>query len=107
MYAPVLLLPAPIFSLFPYTTLFRSRGSDRRSSRSCIAAALVEERSVQRRALDGLLHLCGGDRGCIDDGRLQYTHRSEEHTCELQSRRDLVCGRLLEKKKVVCIGLCA
>src|SRR5690349_21914153 len=34
-----------------------------------------------------------------DDLRLLTKHRSEEHTSELQSRRDLVCRLLLEKKK--------
>src|SRR5438874_8217260 len=29
--------------------------------------------------------------------------RSEEHTSELQSRRDLVCRLLLEKKKIICV----
>src|SRR5438874_6699172 len=36
-----------------------------------------------------------GDRSVRDHGE----HRSEEHTSELQSRRDLVCRLLLEKKK--------
>src|SRR5699024_12448683 len=74
----------PISTLFPYTTLFRS--------------------SVQTGSLDGGGHFAfiecvtvfwGGDhwrRG--SDG-----HRSEEHTSELQSRFDLVCRLLLEKKK--------
>src|SRR6266496_4132642 len=35
------------------------------------------------------------DRSCYENGRVQ----SEEHTSELQSRRDLVCRLLLEKKK--------
>src|SRR5690349_23479957 len=60
----------PRSTLFPYTTLFRSRDRGR-------VGALGD---LQR-----------GDRG----GR----HRSEEHTSELQSRRDLVCRLLLEKKK--------
>src|SRR5215469_3849467 len=60
----------PRSTLFPYTTLFRSRSSGRwrRSSRR------APRRSWPRR-------------------------RSEEHTSELQSRRDLVCRLLLEKKK--------
>ena len=35
--------------------------------------------------------------------RHQYSFRSEEHTSELQSRSDLVCRLLLEKKKKKCI----
>src|SRR6266576_2044371 len=63
----------PRSTLFPYTTLFRSR----RRSRS---------RKRWRRA-----------RRCS----CSTTSRSEEHTSELQSRRDLVCRLLLEKKKEV------
>src|SRR2546428_10072355 len=70
----------PRSTLFPYTTLFRSLG---------------------------LAHLAGiGDlavEGGSVDGALQVaqpagTERSEEHTSELQSRSDLVCRLLLEKK---------
>src|SRR6266496_1339303 len=60
----------PRSTLFPYTTLFRSW---RRRGRRCAPAA--------------------GDRGG------GFGQRSEEHTSELQSRRDLVCRLLLEKKK--------
>src|SRR5690349_22725155 len=69
----------PRSTLFPYTTLFRSirraprrrrQGSDRRVRRVDLRPALVAE-----------------------------AERSEEHTSELQSRRDLVCRLLLEKKK--------
>src|SRR6266496_1012126 len=60
----------PRSTLFPYTTLFRS-SSDRDDA----------DDQVRR---DGLR---------LDAGR------SEEHTSELQSRRDLVCRLLLEKKK--------
>src|SRR5438105_9491966 len=66
----------PRSTLFPYTTLFRS---DRR----CAA------RSCQRDARISAVFL-------IDDGTKD---RSEEHTSELQSRVDLVCRLLLEKKK--------
>src|SRR6266576_4589018 len=59
----------PRSTLFPYTTLFRPRGRARCPGRGRPAT------SHQRRS------------------------RSEEHTSELQSRRDLVCRLLLEKKK--------
>src|SRR5437899_9000793 len=61
----------PRSTLFPYTTLFRSRGQPRRTSRQH--------------------HHPADDRA----GRA----RSEEHTSELQSLRHLVCRLLLEKKK--------
>src|SRR6266536_2871511 len=63
----------PRSTLFPYTTLFRSSGGRRRRA---------ERRS--RRL-----------------GRHRARPRSEEHTSELQSRVDLVCRLLLEKKKAV------
>src|SRR5207249_7317000 len=63
----------PRSTLFPYTTLFRSRTTS--------SASAVE--SSSSRALPARLP--------------QW--RSEEHTSELQSRFDLVCRLLLEKKK--------
>src|SRR5690349_23646908 len=68
----------PRSTLFPYTTLFRSRS--RRS------------RSGAARRLGAPLRVLAADERDPGD-------RSEEHTSELQSRRDLVCRLLLEKKK--------
>src|SRR5438067_10559764 len=67
------------FTLFPYTTLFRSRL--RRGLRP------ADGRVGPRR-----------DPGLLGDDLLR-PERSEEHTSELQSRFDLVCRLLLEKKK--------
>src|SRR5439155_5241644 len=84
--------PPPHSTLFPYTTLFRSRfstsgrspGSPR--SRTCWSAASTAARgSVARRPPPK-------PNGCSRS-------RSEEHTSELQSRGHLVCRLLLEKKK--------
>src|SRR5437868_12704194 len=67
--------PPPRSTLFPYTTLFRS----------CDLS-------------DGCRPLSG--RPCVAVGTgLPSWPRSEEHTSELQSRFDLVCRLLLEKKK--------
>src|SRR5690349_23975612 len=63
----------PRSTLFPYTTLFRSREID-------LHGAMLRETERAARAL-------------------LERRRSEEHTSELQSRRDLVCRLLLEKKK--------
>src|SRR5438034_5288184 len=63
----------PRSTLFPYTTLFRSR-----SSSDCISLRFV--------------------RNCTSSTSSTST-RSEEHTSELQSHSDLVCRLLLEKKK--------
>src|SRR3712207_7864311 len=79
----------PRSTLFPYTTLFRSR------ELACIRAPGT---------LDGGDVLCVGRRVYVGlsgrtnaDGARQL--RSEEHTSELQSRQYLVCRLLLEKKK--------
>src|SRR2546422_4027002 len=69
----------PRSTLFPYTTLFRSRGPEAHG----IGGG---ERGVARGALY---------RG----PRRRFAQRSEEHTSELQSRLHLVCRLLLEKKK--------
>src|SRR5438105_11971087 len=71
----------PRSTLFPYTTLFRSHhgqdcGSGCESENAC------------------------GRHGLLQRMRGLFRHkRSEEHTSELQSRVDLVCRLLLEKKK--------
>src|SRR3712207_7557183 len=79
----------PRSTLFPYTTLFRSR-SWRGISRITAAGRGIRKRpgscSRKRRPKHG---------GCISRG----SRRSEEHTSELQSRQYLVCRLLLEKKK--------
>src|SRR5438874_9490364 len=87
-----MLRPPPRSTLFPYTTLSRS-------------IVLQNGRIVEQ----------GESRAMFDNPKTAYTRelveavpqparacrrfRSEEHTSELQSRRDLVCRLLLEKKK--------
>src|SRR2546422_6372802 len=75
----------PRSTLFPYTTLFRSR----LAHRAVGAEGDGVEDHPRLAALDPV-HL----RGLAVD-----RHRSEEHTSELQSRLHLVCRLLLEKKK--------
>src|SRR5207249_10852683 len=79
-----ILRPPPISTLFPYTTLFRSHVLRSQVGRTEDHAAAGAE---ARR------HVCPGRAGW------GFTLRSEEHTSELQSRFDLVCRLLLEKKK--------
>src|SRR5690349_22391373 len=84
----------PRSTLFPYTTLFRSRGGAPRDARR-VPQRL---RGRGRRGDPALLrrvHRHAAQRA----GALLRECRSEEHTSELQSRRDLVCRLLLEKKK--------
>src|SRR5439155_21344564 len=76
----------PRSTLFPYTTLFRSR-SRRTHPRS--------RRGNPARAGPGISQL----RHPTCEGRRGPGYRSEEHTSELQSRGHLVCRLLLEKKK--------
>src|SRR2546429_3847728 len=83
----------PRSTLFPYTTLFRSRRSafDRRTLGPPRDAHHVRGRDeVQRAGLES-------EAAFTPD----LEARSEEHTSELQSRLHLVCRLLLEKKKAV------
>src|SRR5258705_9242699 len=81
----------PRSTLFPYTTLFRSKeDGDLRHH----ALGLGGWKQV---AHHGARHHDAGTRGQALQRAKQ--HRSEEHTSELQSLRHLVCRLLLEKKK--------
>src|SRR2546426_4789203 len=76
----------PRSTLFPYTTLFRSAGTDaRRAARGAPGGGGRARGPPSRR---------GGEARWRDG-----TRRSEEHTSELQSPCNLVCRLLLEKKK--------
>src|SRR2546427_2376603 len=81
----------PRSTLFPYTTLFRSRTpSARREPRPAdLESAMLRSQGAEARATDGAF----GAR--VERGET----RSEEHTSELQSQSNLVCRLLLEKKK--------
>src|SRR2546421_4402440 len=86
----------PRSTLFPYTTLFRS-------------VVLVAEFRVGEQLRGRLLEIFGGAsvlalfffaaHHVADVRHDEQRRRSEEHTSELQSRSDLVCRLLLEKKK--------
>src|SRR3712207_7035880 len=85
----------PRSTLFPYTTLFRSR-----SEGDGLADALREAVTIGRRlgTTVEVSHLKAAGRH--NHGRAaEALARSEEHTSELQSRQYLVCRLLLEKKK--------
>src|SRR3712207_8577170 len=87
----------PRSTLFPYTTLFRSRDPVMARAAAAGAADRRGARGDPRRAgRSGALRArcAGGARAARRAGR-----RSEEHTSELQSRQYLVCRLLLEKKK--------
>src|SRR5690606_41477748 len=87
-----LVLPPPRrLTVFPYTTLFRSTCCPLRPQASPPAG----DGPAERLAASRCLHLLGYGRR----RRLGLPPRSEEHTSELQSRENLVCRLLLEKKK--------
>src|SRR2546430_6105104 len=78
----------PRSTLFPYTTLFRSRHHPNRlgpPARECEIIAGQRRTSMRFRTVARLLAVA--------------LPRSEEHTSELQSQSNLVCRLLLEKKK--------
>src|SRR3712207_7913671 len=95
----------PRSTLFPYTSLFRSPfGSDQSSRpRRSIRPISATEASWPRRSstmppAEVSSTRCNRRRrgaGLLDEDA--GTHRSEEHTSELQSRQYLVCRLLLEK----------
>src|SRR3712207_8826921 len=88
----------PRSTLFPYTTLFRSRPVDHGVVRRGAAVAGLELAlaALARVVRDGR-H--GGGRCDQDVALVEPGLRSEEHTSELQSRQYLVCRLLLEKTK--------
>src|SRR2546430_9766837 len=77
----------PRSTLFPYTTLFRSRGARR-------------DQNLLERQAEGL-GLPPEQRAAnpVHADPVVFGRRSEEHTSELQSQSNLVCRLLLEKKK--------
>src|SRR5207249_6328064 len=87
-------------TLFPYTTLFRSRGAARRRGVGPRGGAGGDS-AAGRGGQPVLPHrrFAPGRAGPAD--RPRGDGRSEEHTSELQSRFDLVCRLLREKKKAL------
>src|SRR2546429_1393781 len=81
----------PRSTLFPYTTLFRSRRQARDQN------ANIHPERIE-------LHHPSENEPCEHWVNSEFCdgNRSEEHTSELQSRLHLVCRLLLEKKKTSC-----
>src|SRR5690606_41834501 len=94
----LLLLPPPRTTIFPYTTLFRSRPTVSVPRTSMRAGSIrVTPSSIRRRAmLPWWMRSSSASCSLLLTPRVS---RSEEHTSELQSRENLVCRLLLEKKK--------
>src|SRR5687768_17632281 len=97
----------PRSTLFPYTTLFRSKfaGSVPKMSTRAVAMQCLPDNA--RRRCGRANGAAGGDSTRLSLGLYlgklvipeRAYNRSEEHTSELQSRLHLVCRLLLEKKK--------
>src|SRR3712207_8396131 len=83
----------PRSTLFPYTTLFRSRNP--------LDALSEREREVLAMMAEGRSNQAICERLFLSPKTVEayVRNRSEEHTSELQSRQYLVCRLLLEKKK--------
>src|SRR5699024_12285921 len=82
-----MLLRPPRSTLFPYTTLFRSPRTGPGPRRCSCRRGCARARRL--------------GTACPRTPRTGSPRRSEEHTSELQSRFDLVCRLLLEKKKTI------
>src|SRR5207237_9935230 len=87
--------PPPSSTLFPYTTLFRSRSVRSRTRRACTPTK-QKLWAANWASLGPMEERKDGDSSGVW-GLLRK--RSEEHTSELQSHLNLVCRLLLEKKK--------
>src|SRR3712207_7768284 len=85
----------PRSTLFPYTTLFRSREGVPLAA--TISTANIHDSKLLEQMVDSVEPIKG--RRGRPRKRPEKLHRSEEHTSELQSRQYLVCRLLLEKKK--------
>src|SRR5690606_40342944 len=103
----VVIRRTPISSLYPYTTLFRSRDlNEGEAWTAALGTKPADARAAQRWRQAGRVEAAYRDRYQVtDDTPLgpdagsDAQKRSEEHTSELQSRENLVCRLLLEKKK--------
>src|SRR2546428_6299940 len=93
----------PRSTLFPYTTLFRSprvAARDALEGGYCPFVDIGERLPTLRSPMPARAFVVSGvaEQGLV--GLAGKNPRSEEHTSELQSRSDIVCRLLLEKKKL-------
>src|SRR3712207_7255967 len=96
----------PRSTLFPYTTLFRSREHQKITDTSVNTIDSLMEKIFQeiKSELNLPLHRLSKQEKEKVIQKL-YEQRSEEHTSELQSRQYLVCRLLLEKKNILFSSL--
>src|SRR5690349_23767301 len=97
----------PRSTLFPYTTLFRSKYLQKnvpelkwKPGKEYLSKHILQDPPKRRRAKEKAAEET--ELQCWEwHLEISPGDRSEEHTSELQSRRDLVCRLLLEKKKII------
>src|SRR5690606_41266956 len=97
----------PLTPFLPYTTLFRSASPWRRQAPDFGDFWIAGKNGARQRGRAALPVACAGawrgaKRDIVRSHQLRHSElesRSEEHTSELQSRENLVCRLLLEKKK--------
>src|SRR2546427_6980230 len=93
----------PRSTLFPYTTLFRSRARGALEHAGVGQVEVIAFGLEQAAGVLGLFDAGGGQVHIGPAGEAVFEvpggFRSEEHTSELQSQSNLVCRLLLEKKK--------
>src|SRR5690606_41631022 len=97
----LLIWRAPRATLFPYTTLFRSftqAGSEVSALLGRIPSAVGYQPTLSTDMGNLQERITSTNKGSITSVQAIYVPRSEEHTSELQSRENLVCRPLLEKK---------
>src|SRR5690606_41638168 len=93
----ITILRTTIATLFPYTTLFRSYliyDAD-----DDVINEWLQTHKIQSTLLPFSITKVIDNGAYLDKKDIKITIRSEEHTSELQSRENLVCRLLLEKKK--------
>src|SRR5690606_41561793 len=92
------------YTLFPYTTLFRSKPAF--SPTMSKSSSWTMGRQIARQAFSPVMATAFGSSSKGIRGRAcpwRHASRSEEHTSELQSRENLVCRLLPEKKKNITL----
>src|SRR2546425_8135786 len=91
----------PRSTLFPYTTLFRSRTRLQAAARRGLTRFIGRDAEIEvlRRSLERAGAGHGQAVAIVGEAGVGKSRRSEEHTSELQSLAYLVCRLLLEKKK--------
>src|SRR3712207_4545658 len=82
----------PRSTLFPYTTLFRSKKTFELIQITDLALYVMDVNDIDEKSFKDTVNK-------FKQFNIPYIVRSEEHTSELQSRQYLVCRLLLEKKK--------